>query len=306
VPESGEIPVEDAKEQDYCAYRHYAGMLDRTGKEWLLGMYEVYWDDSGTHLESPVAIAACYISTKRGWDTFVEAFDDIRWSEGFDVFHMADFAAYHDKAKKPFCDWDHIKRKRVFRRIAEAINENKRVGMGISIPKEPFDRLVSKTPEWLRWRFGKYHYTFAVRSLMGKIKDWRLCYGITLPMQYVFDNENRPDAREEIDLMWRDIQKREDWTKHYGIEREDGHSFQSRADFKPLQAADILAWQMNNHMRNVILAGKHDADDCHPNFRLLRENQEVGLGWINEEQLRTLIEKEMALREKYGTQHEKL
>jgi hypothetical protein len=267
-------------------------------------MYEVYWDDSGTDTQSPLAIAACYISTKRGWDSFVEAFDAIRWSEGFDVFHMADFAAYHDKTKKPFCDWNYVKRNRVFRKIAEAINDNKRIGMGLAIPKSAFDKIVPHTPEWLSWRFGKYHYTFAVRSLMGRIKQWRLKYGITLPMQYFFDNENRPDAREEIDMMWRDVEKRSDWAQWYGIEREDGHSFQSRSIFKPLQAADILAWQMNSHMRNVILAGKHDEDDCHPNFRILRADQEIELGWVNEEQLQALVEKEIAYREQHGKQNE--
>src|SRR5260221_10763463 len=150
---------------DYCAYRHFSSILERTKKDWLLAMYEVYWDDSGTHRESPIAIAACYISTKRGWDTFTEEFDAIRWSEGFEEFHMVDFAASHDKTKKPFCDWDVEKRRRVFRRIAGAINDNKRIGMGLAIPKAAFDKLVPLTPDWLRWRFGKYHYTFAVRSL---------------------------------------------------------------------------------------------------------------------------------------------
>jgi len=268
-------------------------------------MYEVYWDDSGTDPQSPIAIAACYISTKSGWDTFVEAFDEIRWSEGFETFHMVDFAAFHNKTKKPFCDWDHVKRKRVYERIAKAINDNKRTGMGIAIPKAAFDNLVPQTPEWLHWRFGKYHYTFAVRSLMGLIKAWRKYYGVTLPMQYFFDNENRPDAREEIDMMWRDVETRQQWADWYGIEYEDGHSFQSKSVFKPLQAADILAWQMNNHMRNVVMAGKDDIKDCHPNFRILRLDQDMNLGWINEDQLRTLVEKEIAHREKTGTQYDR-
>jgi hypothetical protein len=268
-------------------------------------MYEVYWGDSGTDPQSPIAIAACYISTKSGWEAFVEKFDEIRRTEEFDTFHMVDFAASHDKSKKPFCDWDHVKRKRVYENIAKAINENKRTGMGVAIPKAAFDKLVPRTPEWLRWRFGKYHYTFAVRFLMGLIKNWRQYYGVTLPMQYVFDNENRPEAREEIDLMWRDLETRQHWTDWYGVESADGYSFRSKADFKPLQAADILAWQMNSHMRNVVMAGKDDLKDCHRNFRILRLDQEMRLGWINEDQLRTLIEKEIAYREKTGTQHEK-
>lgn len=71
-------------------------------------MFQVYFDDSGTDTRSPMAIAACYISTKRGWDEFVQQWDSVRYSEDFDVFHMANFAHYHEKREenKPFCDWD--------------------------------------------------------------------------------------------------------------------------------------------------------------------------------------------------------
>ena len=115
--------------KESCAYSHHTSVLERIKRDWSLVMYEVYWDDSGTDRDSPLAIAACYISTKRGWDAFVEAFDEIRWSEGFETFHMVEFAASHDKTKKPFCDWDRVKRKRVYERIAKAINEHKRTGM---------------------------------------------------------------------------------------------------------------------------------------------------------------------------------
>lgn len=264
-------------------------------------MFQCYWDDSGTDPQPPIAIAACYISTATGWNDFVAAWDHVRANEGFDVFHMADFAASHDKSKKPFCDWDYVKRQRVYRRLAVAINDNKRVGLGIAIPKDFYDRQVRDTPDWLRWRFGKYHYTFAIRSFMGRIKAWREYYGITLPMQYVFDREDNPEARAEIELMWNGLEKREDWAKWYGIESDNGYSFENRADFKPLQAADILAWQMNSHMRNVIMKKKHDDKDCHPNFRILREDQEIDLGFFGEHQIRSLIEKEIAYRIKHGT-----
>src|SRR5947209_1859486 len=98
-------------------------------------MFEVYFDDSGTDTQSPLAIAACYISTNRGWDEFIEQWDNVRYGEGFDVFHMADFAAYHDKTKKPFCDWNWDKRQRVYKRLATIINDNKRIGIAVAVPK---------------------------------------------------------------------------------------------------------------------------------------------------------------------------
>jgi hypothetical protein len=273
-------------QSQYCAYQHFSSMLGRSDKDWLLTMFEVYFDDSGTDIQSPLAIAACYISTKRGWDSFVNAWDEIRSSEGFDVFHMADFAASHDKSKKPFCDWDYIKRQRVYRRLAKAINDNKRIGIAFAIPRDAFDRVVPTLPDWMRQKIGDYPYTAAIRFLMGAIRDWRERYGITLPMQYVFDRTNDEKVKAEITAAWKNIPNSKDWLNWYGIEDSGGYSFQSRANFKPLQAADILAWQFNSHMRNVILGGKSDSTDIHPNFRILREDQEMTLGFYTEAQFR--------------------
>ena len=70
--------------------------------------------------------------------------------------------------------------------------------------------------------------------------------------------------------MWEGIEKRDSWTAKYGMEKGSGCSFQDRGLFKPLQAADILAWQLNWHMRNVIMMGKDDVRDSHLNFTMLR------------------------------------
>ena len=67
-------------------------------------MFTAYFDDSGTDGNSDIAIAACYVSTKRGWDDFVEAWDRVRYEEGFDVFHMAEFVAKREMGHKPWCD----------------------------------------------------------------------------------------------------------------------------------------------------------------------------------------------------------
>jgi len=92
-------------------------MLQRGGFDGWIWMFniEVYFDDSGTHAESPIAVAACYAATKTQWDEFVRNWDDARREEGFDVFHMADFAAKPERGIKPFCDWSPEKRHRKWR-----------------------------------------------------------------------------------------------------------------------------------------------------------------------------------------------
>jgi hypothetical protein len=55
--------------------------------------FEVYFDDSGTDAGTPVAAAACYVSSKNQWDEFVRNWDEVRAKEGFETFHMAEFVA---------------------------------------------------------------------------------------------------------------------------------------------------------------------------------------------------------------------
>jgi hypothetical protein len=258
-------------------------MLGRTGRDWLVGMFEVYFDDSGTHAQSDIAIAACYISTVRGWKNYVEQWNDARVGYGFDVFHMAEFAAPASQSHKPFCDWDKPKRDLVYDRLAEIINNNKRIGIAVAVPKKPYDAI----PERIRRYHGLEHYTFAVRMCLMRIMRWREESSISIPMQYFFDWEmSGSRKRAEISKIFDTLH--ESWEDKFGMQR-DGYSFQHKEEFKPLQAADILAWQMNNHMRKIMPIGHDDLSITHPRFSKLRVDQNMDLGFFTENQLRLWV-----------------
>ncbi len=248
-------------------------------------MFTAYFDDSGTSANSEIAIAACYISTKRGWDGFVEAWDHARWEEGFGCFHMAEFVAPREQEHKPFCDWDNTKKSHVYSRLAKIINENKRIGIASAVPKKIWDN----TPERIRQHYGWEHYTFAVRMCMMRILDWRQKNLISLPIQYVFDWEmNTSEKRKEISLICDLLSKNENSSRLFGIE-PGGYGFQHRLDVKPLQAADILAWQMRCHMEKIFPLGHDDNSLLHDGFRVLRADQEMDLGFFNEEQIQAFV-----------------
>ena len=239
-------------ESQYCAYRHFAGELRGHAADCLIVMFTAYFDDSGTDANSDIAIAACYISTKSGWDQFVEAWDRARWQEGFDAFHMAHFLAPREQNKQPWCDWDNSKKKRVYERLARIINENKRIGIAFAIPKVLWDAV----PDRVRSHFGREHYTFAVRMCINHIVRWRMAGMINLPIRYIFDFEMCHSAkRQEITRILELIGKSQNQSVAglVGLEPQ-GYGFERKEQFKPLQAADILAWQMRSHY----------AEDCAP------------------------------------------
>lgn len=241
--------------------------------------FELYCDDSGTDGNSPVAVAACYISPKRQWDEFVRNWDEVRQAEGFDAFHMAEFVAKPDAGHKPFCDWDNTKKDRVYAKLSSIINTRARQGFGVAVPKAAYDNAA---PQSFRDRYAEDHFTYAVLCCIGLVKQWRQQYRVIPPIQYVFDQGS---PQKQIKKVWDVLASYPPEANKYGL-APGGCSFQDMRVFKPLQAADILAWQMRNHMRRVMLEGKDDLDSCHKGFKVLREGQHMRLGFFTEEQMR--------------------
>lgn len=253
-------------------------------------MYETYIDDSGTSAQSEIAIAACYVSTESGWRRFVREWDVARYEEGFDVFHMAEFVAPREQGHKPWCEWDNPKKDRVYRRLATIINDNKRIGIGAAVPKAVYD----KVPDRIRQHYGFEHYTFAVRMCLFKIAEWREKTPPInlLPMQYIFDWETPGTLkhREVSDTLGNVHEKLK---PIFGLDT-GGFGFQHKEYFKPLQAADILAWQMNSYMPKIY---PHDETEelaeklLHPGFRILRQDQEIDLGFFSQENFDVWLKK---------------
>lgn len=292
------------------AYLHVSGMLDRTGLDWLLAMFnfEVYFDDSGTHTESPIAVAACYVSSKTQWDNFYRNWTEVLKDEDFDHFHMADFMLDPKWGHKPFCDWDRAKRDRVYRRLASIIRIRTRCEFAVTVPKDVYDKHAS---DEMKKNYAKDHYAFAVKCCLGLIWRWRMDFNVTAPMQYIFDNVpkgRRPKG--QIMQIWQEIDADPEAESKFGLSRQDGYQFQDKKIFKPLQAADILAWHVYDHMQNVIGKGRHDIRDMRESFKPLRDGREARLAWFTKVQLESYLEELRELGKRagmqvYGVQHVK-
>jgi hypothetical protein len=249
-------------------------MLRKTGEDWNLCVYETYLDDSGTSSQSEIAIAACYVSSESGWRRFVKEWDSARIDEGFDYFHMAEFVAPREQGHRPWCDWDNEKKDRVFNRLATIVNDNKRIGIGCAVPKAIYDAV----PEKIRRHYGNEHYTFAVRTCLIEIWRWRERSSISHPIQYIFDYE-KPGTPKHTEISGLMGNMHPSWQAIFGLDT-GGYSFQSKKLFKPLQAADILAWQIHNYIPEIYPHNETQQDvkeKLHPGFAKLRVGQEMSL-----------------------------
>lgn len=269
-------------------------MLARTGMDWYLAMFEfeVYSDDSGTHPNSEIAIAACYIASKKQWDKFSKDWTAFCQEEGLPFFHMAEFMAKPEAGHKPYCDWDNDKKNRVWDRVVKIINRRAAFGIAVGVPKESFNRLA---PDHFKAEYAGDNYTYAVKTMLGVIRDWRAEQGLELPMQYVFDRGS--SGQEQIEHVWNVGERFPLVARQCGF-APDGYGFQDKKIFKPLQAADILAWQWQNHLRKSVFGG-HPERNTHPNFDKLRKIP-MRLGFYSEQQMAEMFERFRKYEEENG------
>jgi hypothetical protein len=237
--------------------------------------FETYWDNSEAtpatqeYPAFPMTIAACYVSTKVQWDEFSKNWRKALDDEGLDFFHMTDFMASRERGVKPYCEWDQPKRDRFYYRLANIINTRIRTGFVFALPTESFDL---HTPEHFKRDLGKRHFTFAVRTVLDLVSQWYAGYGSAKGVQYVFDRMGKGSG--EITAIFDIAKERPEWAAKLGVlpNEADGITFQNKEHFRPLQAADILAWNMRSFMQGEISRGLPEIPGkVRPYFEVLRK-----------------------------------
>jgi hypothetical protein len=215
---------------------------DRSGGH--MAFVTVHYDDSGTHKESGIALAACWVGTVDQWKEFDRNWEDLKSDEGFQVFHMADFAA----GEKEFTGWSDAKKKRVLHKVCTIINTRVRAGFAASVTKKDYDDLITGR---FRSYAGRYHYSFAVRTCAGFVSKWRKKYQQDSSMKYIFDQmgKGKGEIMAVLDAAIK-TSKRE--SQHTGVPPLTGYSFEDKKLIVPLQAADVAAWTVYQMMQRHV------------------------------------------------------
>jgi hypothetical protein len=223
-----------------CAVKALASSLC-LGEADFMAMMTVYFDDSGTHHQSDIAVAACLVSDVMRWESYESEWNSVLDEAGIreSGFHMAKFVA----RRSPFDGWTEDKRDKVIKALIGTIERHVFAGMATAVVKKVYDTYVTGR---LRARLGNYHYTFAVQSCLAFVEEWRRSSVVLEPMQYVFDRMG--SGKHEIIKLFDDIAKRE-MAVAFGIE-PNGYAFNNKRLVVQLQAADILAWEAYRYARD--------------------------------------------------------
>ncbi len=196
--------------------------------------FAAYFDDAGHPDNQDLVLIAGFVSGKDQWLKFEDEWHNALQQCGLPrdtVFHMTDLLA--GAPKSPFAGWTDHQKHRLLEKLVHiaAIRTVKHFSETVFM-----DDYRAVNDEFALEEFHGAPYGLAGRNLLMRLKHWLEKQG--------------PDARLLIFF--------EDGTKHKGDLldncRRDGlptPAFAKKRELVPLQAADLLAWEIAKHMRQI-------------------------------------------------------
>lgn len=200
-------------------------------------MIAAYLDESGSHADSKIFALAGYYGDTQEWGIFSR-----QWKVALDraglndnPFHMADFESCHGI----FEGWSSSRKVALIEDLVGVIDRRELRGVGAAIVMEDYKEVVAGASEFLENKWAPY------------VVCQQLCYQIILKhtnADIIFIH----DRQDEYDYPARS------WFLDYKdghpevADRMKGITFSSKSDFRPLQAADILAYETAKGLHNVL------------------------------------------------------
>jgi hypothetical protein len=227
-----------------------------------LMVLKAYFDESGHHSGARVFALAGYMSYARNWYKFEREWKNVLLRFGVKVFHMVDCA----HRKREFQGWSEEKRRSLLESLLNVIYRKppKLWGIGAVVDIDAFARLsesarakVGNDPYWLCFQFCAVEATNLIDHLEPDTK-----------VAFIF---HRKDNFEQHALrLFGRMKDDKDWPRR---DRLGSIAFAPAAEFVPLQAADMFAYELFKDM-GIKAQGK-DQEMRYPLKRIIEGPQKV-------------------------------
>lgn len=229
-----------------------------------------YFDESGTHAGSDVVSVAGYVSTPTRWVRFDEEWREAMADYGLEFFHASTFA----NRAPPYDEWSEDERHKRFTNLAGIINRHTEFSIATMILTRLFDETFS--PE-VRAHCGGPYGLAAVATFMETAKRVNEHYPDQW-VSYVFESGAR--GAGQVLAHFQDNQRR----REYASDQKLGSlRFENKRQFTPLQAADILAYELYLHLPRQL--GMVQRPPRLPILELLAMGQRISWGMLDGETL---------------------
>lgn len=191
-----------------------------------------YFDESGTHDGSNAVAVAGYLSTAENWQRFESEWGQALSDFGVDFFRMNKFANH----APPFGDWPERKRHARLGRLLTIINRNVLGSAGLVIPRPLYDAVMSDKAKSV---CGSPYGLAALCCFTEVAGLLRALNRHDAWVAYVF--ESGALGQGEIQKMFARNERSPSDKEHF---RLLSLRFESKRQFAPLQAADLLAYEL--------------------------------------------------------------
>lgn len=217
----------------------------------LMPMLAIYCDDSGTHPDSRSAAVAGYISNVAQWVLFTKEWKRVLYQFGIDQMHRADLEALRG-GFAPKYGWDSNRRKDLLERLHSIIRRRTKVAVGTSVIKQDFEEVM---PDHLKEMYGGV-YGWCAHCCLVYARVWcekpQRQYGD--PIEFTF--EAGTTGQGQVQKMFDNLRKSPIYRKDFRIGNVSFHG----KTVIPLQAADVIAYEVFKQTENQVIDGgsKHD------------------------------------------------
>jgi hypothetical protein len=218
-----------------------------------------YYDDSGTHDDSDVVVWAGLFGNKYQW----AALDDA-WAEALKPtppncrslthFHMT--RCYNGSGEfagnEQYERWPRPEREKLAKELRRIINANMMWGIAIGVDRKSWDRLVTGD----RRRLWGDAEGWAIRTSINQGKDWAIARRdqSDRDLAMFFDNRRIGEV-SAVHKTWSENRPLNLLMYHPNM-LPVGFSVMSKT--RPIQAADLFAWEHYQHCKDIFLDGAGD------------------------------------------------
>jgi hypothetical protein len=202
---------------------------DRLERRTLV-IWRAYVDDSGRGGHSPVLVLAGWLAPISTWAEFVPHWDAmLGMAPRLEYFKMNEAA----RLKGQFESWNETRRNERVALAYKTIEERIPYQVSVILELDPYHQIF--TPDWVEDAVLNPYY-FAFYAVVSGVARQQHNYGLQNPIDFVFDDQAM--EKDKIVRAWDNLRKKSDSRALIG----SVPAFLDDKKFKPLQAADMIAW----------------------------------------------------------------
>lgn len=253
-------------------------LLPREQPNGWLAMLTAYFDDSGTHGHSNIVLMAGVFGTEAEMRSL-----ELLWQHVLDDpldgrkppvgrFHMAEC----QDSRGEFEGWKRVEVDYFCHKLQDAILESGVAAYGMCCSRQDWDDVVTGD---MRAILGDAE-GFAVRNCFVKAIEWAKANTFDPEMTFVFDD--RPQKMRETKVVF------DAFERHTPYPHLAGIAFLTSHKVRPLQAADMIAWELYQHGNDILVSGMRGPQ--RPQFLRLGAALGPGIRFVGQIALRGEIE----------------